>query len=74
MKATEEKEPIPPIKPHQWNSYRPEDIKRWGIERFLKEVSPQQPIPVPDFEFTDEENQRMDKLLEEEKKHKEGSL
>ena len=67
MKTTEEKEPIPPIKPHRWNNYRPEDIKRWGVERFLNEVCPQQPIPVPNFEFTEEENRRMDELLGEER-------
>lgn len=73
MKTTQE-EKIPPMKPHQWNSYRPEDVKRWGVERFLDEVSPQEPIPVPDFEFTDEENQRMDELLKEEQAQRKHGL
>lgn len=73
MKTSQE-EKIPPMKPRQWNSYRPEDVKRWGVERFLDEVAPQESIPVPDFEFTDEENQRMDELLKEEQEHKERGL
>ena len=71
---TSKEEKIPPMKPHQWNSYRPEDVKRWGIERFLDEVAPQEPIPVPDFGFTEEENRRMDELLKEEQEQKEGGL
>ena len=65
---------IPPMKPHQWNSYRPEDVKRWGVERFLHETAPKEPIPIPDLEFTEEENRRMDQLLREEKEHKENDL
>lgn len=73
MKSTEEKEPIPPIKPHQWNSYRPEDIKRWGVERFMEEVSPKEPFLIPDLGFTEEENQRMDELLREEQERKKNN-
>ncbi len=65
MKTVQE-DKIPSMKPHQWNSYRPEDIKRWGIEAFLDAVAPQQPVVIPDFGFTTEENQRMDELLKEE--------
>ncbi len=65
MKKTEQDEKIPLLKPHTWNSYRPEDVKRWGIKRFLSEVSPQYPIPVPDLGFTVEEDQRMDEILKE---------
>lgn len=61
---------IPPMKPHQWNSYRPEDIKRWGVERFMDEVAPKEPFPIPDLGFTEEENRRMDELLKEEQEHK----
>ena len=59
-------EPIPPKKPGM-NSYRPEDIKRWGVERFLDAVCAKEPIAIPDFNFTDEESRRMDEILEEER-------
>ncbi|MBC7923772.1 MAG: hypothetical protein H7Z75_22075 [Ferruginibacter sp.] len=60
-------EPIPPMKPGQWNSYSPADIKRWGVERFLDEVCPKEPVPIPDLGFTEEENRRMDEVLREER-------
>ena len=47
------------------NSYKPEDIRRWGIERFMKEIAPKESFPIPDLGFTEEENRRMDQLLEE---------
>jgi hypothetical protein len=62
-----ESAPIPVMKPRQWNSYSPEDVKRWGVERFLGQVAPQEPISFPDFGFTEEENQRMDAILKEDK-------
>ncbi len=71
MKTFKQKDQIPPMKAHQWNSYRPEDVKRWGIERFLDEVAPKDSIPIPDLGFTEEENRRMDELLKEEKEYKE---
>ena len=73
MKSVKEDE-IPSMKPRQWNSYRPEDIKRWGVARFLSETAPEKPIPIPDLEFTEEENRRMDQLLKEEKEHKENGF
>ena len=60
-------EPIPPLKRGQWNIYSPEDIKRWGVQRFLDEVCEKEPIQIPDLGFTDEENQRMDQILKEER-------
>lgn len=62
------------MKPHKWNSYRPEDVNRWGTERFLHEVAPKDPIPIPDLGFTEEENKRMDELLREEREYKENDL
>jgi hypothetical protein len=58
---------IPPLKPGQWNSYSPADIKRWGVERFLDEVCAKEPIAIPNLGFTEEENRRMDQILEEER-------
>lgn len=60
-----QKEPIPPMRRGQLNVYKPSDIKRWGIERFFAEVAPKEPIQ-PNFNFTPEEQQRMDQLLAEE--------
>lgn len=57
-------EQIPPIRKGQLNIYKPSDIKRWGVERFLAEVAPQTPIQ-PNFNFTEEEQKRMDQLLAE---------
>lgn len=73
MNPTTELEPIPPRKPGV-NSYRPEDIKRWGIERFMKERGPQEPFQIPPMHFTEEENRRMDELLEEERQAKTNGL
>ena len=64
MTPTTGLEPIPPKKPGM-NSYRPEDIRRWGVERFLDAVCAKEPIVIPDFNFTDEENCRMDEILAE---------
>ncbi len=64
-----ESEPIPTIKERGSNVYKPEDIKRWGVERFLDTVSPKEPFQFG-IEFTDDENRRMDEVLEEEKNRK----
>ncbi len=53
------------------NSYKPEDIRRWGLQRFMGEVAPKEPFSIPDLGFTDEENRRMDELLREEQENKE---
>ncbi|MDZ7896803.1 MAG: hypothetical protein U5N85_02085 [Arcicella sp.] len=45
------------------NSYRPEDIKRWGVERFMDTVCEKEDIVIPSLGFTDEENKRMDEIL-----------
>ncbi|MEA5138905.1 hypothetical protein [Arcicella rigui] len=39
--------PIPLLKKGQYNSYRPEDIKQWGVERFLDTVCAKNDIEVP---------------------------
>ena len=67
MENREPLEPIPPLKPGQWNSYRSEDIRRWGVQRFLDEVCAKEPFKIPDLGFTDEENKRMDEVLEQER-------
>jgi hypothetical protein len=66
MNLTINPEPIPPKKPGI-DSYRPEDIKRWGVQRFLEEQAAQGPFQVPPMHFTEEENQRMDEVLEQER-------
>jgi hypothetical protein len=62
-------EHIPTIKEQGSNVYKPEDIKRWGVERFLNEISPEESFRFG-IDFTEEENQRMDEVLEEEKNRK----
>ena len=66
MNPTTDLEPIPPRKPGL-NSYRPEDIKRWGVERFLAEQAARGPFIMPPMHFTEEENQRTDEILAEER-------
>ena len=73
MNPTTDLEPIPPRKPGL-NSYRPEDIKRWGVQRFLDEQAARGPFPMPDFQFTEEENRRMDEVLEQERQAKANGL
>ena len=48
------------------NSFKPEDIRRWGIARFMREIAPEKPLVVPNLGFTLVENQRMDKFLTQE--------
>lgn len=61
----ETKKPIEPIPPMRRgaNSYKPEDIRRWGVQRFMSEVAPKEPLEIPDLGFSEEENRRMDELL-----------
>ena len=66
MKSLEEQESIPPMQKRQLNIYKPSDIKRWGVERFLSVVAPKKPIQ-PGFDFTEEEQRRMGDLLAEHK-------
>ena len=51
-------------------SLRPEDIKAYGVQRFLDEQEKRGPFPIPDFEFTEEENRLMDQILAEERQAK----
>lgn len=44
-------------------SLRPEDIKAYGIERFLREQEERGPFPAPDFTFTEEESRQIDEFL-----------
>ncbi|UFH55187.1 hypothetical protein [Spirosoma sp. KNUC1025] len=71
METTSEREldHIPTIKEKGTNVYKPEDIKRWGVERFLEVVAPKEPFRFG-IEFTDDENRRMDEVLEEERNRK----
>ena len=71
METTKDREleHIPTIKERGSNVYKPSDIKRWGVERFLDAVAPKEPIRFG-ISFSEEENQRMDEILEEEKGRK----
>jgi hypothetical protein len=61
---------IPLLQKGKTNSYRPEDIKRWGVERFLDTVCAKEDIIIPALGFTDEENKRMaTTLIEDIKEH-----
>ena len=60
-------EPIPPMQPGRINCYSPADIKRWGVARFLDTVCSKEPIEMPDFNFTDEQNAAMDEILRQER-------
>ena len=60
-------EPIPPMQPGRMNLYSTTNIKRWGVERFLDAVCLKEPLPMPDFNFTDEENAAMDEILRQER-------
>lgn len=60
--STQEFEFIPPMRRGQLNVYKPSDIKRWGVNRFLDEVTPKEPTQ-PNFNFTEEEQRRMEELL-----------
>ena len=66
MNPTINLEPIPPKKPGI-NSYRPEDIKRWGVERFLDHQAADGPFKMPTIHFTEEENRLMDEIIEQER-------
>ena len=66
MKTREDENVIPPMKRGKLNIYKPSDIKRWGTQQFLEKVSPKEPIQ-PNFNFSEEEQKRMDQLLAEER-------
>jgi len=44
-------------------SLRPEEIKAYGVKRFLDEQAKRGPFLIPDLHFTEEENRLMDELL-----------
>lgn len=67
MATTTQPELIPPLKPGRWNVYSPADIKRWGVHYFLDAVCEKKPVSIPDLGFTEEENQRMDHILQQER-------
>ena len=48
------------------NSYKPDDIRRWGVERFMNEIVPKEPLAIPDLGFSADENHHMDELLKQE--------
>lgn len=56
------------------NSYKPEDIRSWGVRRFMNEIAPQQPLEIPDLGFSAAENQRMDELLKQEQESQEDGI
>ena len=64
METTKPMEPIPPMR-RGANSYKPEDIRRWGVQRFMDEIAPKEPLEIPDLGFSADENQRMDELLKQ---------
>ena len=57
---------IPKLQKGKPTSYRPEDIKRWGVNHFMDVVCGKGNIIIPNLGFTDEENKRMDSILLEE--------
>lgn len=63
MEATKRPEPLP-----RRASYRAEDIiAEYGtLASFMEAVGPKAPFEMPDFGFTEEENQCMNQLLAEE--------
>lgn len=48
-------------------SLRPEDVKAYGVERFLSEQEKRGPFPALTILFTEEENRLMDQILAEER-------
>jgi len=59
-------EEIPLMQPGRLNIYSAADIKRWGVQRFLDTVCAKEPVEMPDFEFTEEEQRQMDEILRQE--------
>ncbi|AMR29830.1 hypothetical protein A0257_17610 [Hymenobacter psoromatis] len=44
-------------------SLRPEDIRAYGVKRFLDEQEARGPLQLPKLHFTEEENRIMDEIL-----------
>ena len=74
MSKTQPHKPIPPRKQGSITSYRPEDIKRYGVQRFLDEQAARGPFKIPPMHFTDAENKLMDELLEQERQVRANGL
>lgn len=55
-------------------SLRPEDIKAYGVQRFLDEQAQRGPFPALAIEFTEEENRIMDEILAEERRAKDNAI
>lgn len=66
METKKPVELIPPMR-RGANSYKPEDIKRWGVQRFMNEIAPKEPLEIPDLGFSAGENRRMDEILAQER-------
>lgn len=58
---------IPPLQPGRLNIYSAVDVKRWGAQRFFDTVCAKEPIQIPDFEFTEEDQRMMDEVLRQER-------
>jgi hypothetical protein len=50
METKKSNEPIPPMRRGD-NSYKPEDIRRWGVQRFMDAGAPKLPFEMPNFGF-----------------------
>ncbi len=59
--------PIQQMRAEGRTSLRPEDIRAYGVKRFLDEQEARGPLQLPKLHFTEEENLIMDELLAEEK-------
>ncbi|WP_157886807.1 hypothetical protein [Hymenobacter sp. PAMC 26628] len=59
--------PIQQMRAQGRGSLRPEDIKDYGVKRFLDEQEARGPLQLPVIHFTEEENRVMDELLAAEK-------
>jgi hypothetical protein len=62
MQVAQPSDLIPPMR-RGANTYKAEDILRWGVARFMQEVAPKEPLDIPDLGFTEEENRRTDELM-----------
>lgn len=65
----ETKKPIEPIPLMRRgaNTYKPEDIRRWGVQQFMAAIAPKEPLAIPDLGFSEDENRHMDELLKQER-------
>jgi len=53
-------------------SYRPEEIKAYGIKQFMRGQEARGPLSIPDLKFTEEENRVMDEVLAKERRIKDA--